>query len=122
MLYQMGEIENADIKGELLARGILPKAPKAKKPSNKANYYVNTISAFDIETTRLDLSKDPNQHDYHSFMYIWQMQIGSNITIVGRYWEEFTQLVDILVKALYDISEEEKLPEIPHLVCFIQLY
>lgn len=119
MLYQMGEIEKADIKGELLARGILPKAPKAKKPSNKANYYVNTISAFDIETTRLDLSKDPDQHDYHSFMYIWQMQIGSNITIVGRYWEEFTQLVDILVKALYDISEEEKLPEIPHLVCFI---
>ena len=75
MLYKMGKqlMQEIDIKSELLRYGILPRAKKAKKPSNKANYYVNTICAFDIETTRLDLSQDPDLHDYHSFMYIWQI-------------------------------------------------
>ena len=121
MLYMMGPqlAEAVDIKAELLKNGILPRAPKAKKPSNKANYYVNTLSAFDIETTRLDLSDNPNEHDYHSFMYVWQFQIGEDITIVGRYWSEFQQLIDLLVNTLFDISETEQLPEIPHLCCFI---
>lgn len=121
MLYMMGpQLKDVvDIKAELLKNGILPRAPKAKKPSNKANYYVNTLSAFDIETTRLDLSDNPNEHDYHSFMYVWQFQLGEEITIVGRYWEEFMQLIEILVNTLFDISEEQQLPEIPHLCCFI---
>ena len=59
VLFQMGEITagKVDLKGILLSRGILPREPKAKKPSNKANSYVNEISAFDIETSRLDLSQ-----------------------------------------------------------------
>ena len=47
-------MQEIDIKSELLRYGILPRAKKAKKPSNKANYYVNTICAFDIETTNKD--------------------------------------------------------------------
>ena len=121
MLYKMGKqlLQEVDIKSELLKNGILPRAKKAKKPSNKANYYVNTICAFDIETTRLDLSQDPDLHDYHSFMYVWQWQLGDNVTIIGRTWEEFKELIEIFTKVLYDISESEQLPEIPHVVCFI---
>lgn len=121
MRYMMGEIAEGklDLKAELLRAGILPKVPKAKKPSNKANYYVNVINAFDIETTRLDLSRDPNDHDYHSFMYVWQWQIGEDNTIIGRTWEEFELLIGLLTHTLYEISEDQQLPEIPRLVCFI---
>ena len=120
MLFQMGEIAagRLDLKKELLRDGILPKVPKAKKPSNKANYYVNVQNAFDIETTRLDLSKDPNEHDYHAFMYIWQWQLGEH-TIIGRSWDGFECLVSMLANSLYEISEDEGLPEVPHLVCWI---
>lgn len=119
MLFQMGEITECklDLKAELLKEGILPRVPRAKKPSNRANYYVNVINAFDIETSRIDL--DPAAHDYHSFMYIWQWQLGEDNTIIGRTWEEFEVLIGLLAHTLYEISEEQSLPEVPHLVCFI---
>lgn len=121
MLFQMGEITagKVDLKGILLSRGILPREPKAKKPSNKANTYVNEISAFDIETSRLDLSQDPNSHDYHAFMYIWQWQLGDDVTIMGRSWTGFQTLVQLIANALYEISEDQNLPEIPRHVCWI---
>lgn len=121
MRYMMGKhlLEQVDIKGELLKNGILPRADRAKKPSNKAKYYVNTLNAFDIETTLLNLSDNPNEPDYHSFMYVWQWQCGEDVTIIGRTWEEFTDLIDILVNVLFDISETEQLPVVPYLCCFI---
>lgn len=120
MLYRMGDITAGvlDIKAELLKEGILPRIPKAKKPSMKANYYVNVMSAFDIETTRLDLSDNPAEHDYHAFMYVWQWQLGDN-TIIGRNWTSFEILINLLSNALYEISEDQSLPEVPRLVCWI---
>ena len=120
MLYRMGDITAGvlDIKAELLKEGILPRIPKAKKPSMKANYYVNVMSAFDIETTRLDLSDNPAEHDYHAFMYVWQWQLGDN-TIIGRNWTSFEILINLLSNALYEISEDKSLPEVPRLVCWI---
>ena len=120
MLYRMGDITAGvlDLKAELLKEGILPRIPKAKKPSMKANYYVNVMSAFDIETTRLDLSDNPAEHDYHAFMYVWQWQIGDN-TIIGRNWTSFEILINLLSNALYEISEDKSLPEVPRLVCWI---
>lgn len=120
MLYRMGDITAGvlDIKAELLKEGILPRIPKAKKPSMKANYYVNVMSAFDIETTRLDLSDSPAEHDYHAFMYVWQWQLGDN-TIIGRNWSSFEILINLLSNALYEIAEDQSLPEIPRMVCWI---
>ena len=120
MLYRMGDITAGvlDLKAELLKEGILPRIPKAKKPSMKANYYVNVMSAFDIETTRLDLSDSPAEHDYHAFMYVWQWQLGDN-TIIGRNWQSFEILINLLSNALYEIAEDKSLPEIPRLVCWI---
>lgn len=121
MLYQMGDITAGvlDLKAELLKEGILPRVPKAKKPLMKANYYVNVMSAFDIETSRLDLSDTPAEHDYHAFMYVWQWQIGRDITIIGRNWTSFEILINLLSNALFEISEDQGLPEIPHMVCWI---
>ena len=120
MLYRMGDITAGvlDLKAELLKEGILPRIPKAKKPSMKANYYVNVMSAFDIETTRLDLSDSPAEHDYHAFMYVWQWQLGDN-TIIGRNWSSFEILINLLSNALYEIAEDKSLPEIPRMVCWI---
>ena len=116
----MGDITAGilDLKAELLKDGILPRVPKAKKPSNKANWYVNVMSAFDIETTRLDLSDNPAEHDYHSFMYVWQWQLGEN-TIIGRTWESFEILINLLSNALFEISKDQHIPEVPHHVCWI---
>ena len=43
-------------------------------------HYADVVCAFDIETTRLD--------EDHSILYIWQLQIGPEITILGRSWNE----------------------------------
>lgn len=66
---------------------IISEAPVQKrKPGNQGTrerkVYKALICAFDIETTLL---KDIGQ----SFMYVWQAQIGPEITVIGRTWEEF---------------------------------
>lgn len=53
-----------------------------KKRANKK--YLKNYGAFDIETTNID-------ELLQSVMYIWQFQIDSNTTIIGRTWEEFQQ-------------------------------
>ena len=57
--------------------------PNRKKNSRS---YLDIVCAFDIESTRLP---DIEQ----SFMYIWQFQIGSDITVIGRTWEEYLDLI-----------------------------
>lgn len=55
---------------------------KRGNPHGKNKNYKDIITAFDIETTTLP---DIEQN----FMYIWQMQIGTDLTIIGRTWAEF---------------------------------
>lgn len=52
---------------------------------NNKRKYKNIIAAFDIETTN-------DMECMQAYMYIWQMQID-DITIIGRTWEEFLQLI-----------------------------
>lgn len=58
--------------------------PRKNRGGNKRKYQ-DIVCAFDIETTAAD--------DDHSFMYIWQFQIGLAGTVVGRTWREFQHLV-----------------------------
>lgn len=44
--------------------------------------YLDIISAFDIETTRLVEIEQ-------SIMYVWAWQFGKEYTVIGRTWEEF---------------------------------
>lgn len=56
--------------------------------------YIDLVTAFDIETTRL-----PNIE--HSFMYVWQWQFGPDCLIMGRTWESFNNLVEQLTKWIH---------------------
>lgn len=78
--------------------------------------YKDIVCAFDIETSRIKTGehkgtkriktgehKGTNKkiiEDFISIMYIWQFQIGEDITIIGRTWEQFNSLIDDLTKAL----------------------
>ena len=72
---------------------ILPKI-KRKRGSKP---YLNIVTAFDIEATRL---KDIEQ----AVMYIWQWQIGPDITVVGRTWEEFFELLEEISLRLQGVA------------------
>lgn len=56
--------------------------------------YLNMVAAFDIETTRL------NEHE--SVMYIWQLQLGPEITVIGRNWHEYELTIGRLTEGLPD--------------------
>lgn len=60
----------------------IQKRRKGNPKSRSGVRYKDIVMAFDIETSRL---KDIEQ----SIMYIWQWQIGPDITVIGRTWEEF---------------------------------
>lgn len=50
--------------------------------------YKDVVLAFDIETTRLENIEQ-------SFMWVWMLQVGLDVTVVGRTWEQFTALIDL---------------------------
>ena len=60
----------------------LVKRKAGNQRTRKRIQYKDLITAFDIETTRLE---DIEQ----SIMYVWQWQFGDDYTVVGRTWEQF---------------------------------
>ena len=60
----------------------LVKRKAGNQRTRKRIQYKDLITAFDIETTRLE---DIEQ----SIMYVWQWQFGDEYTVVGRTWEQF---------------------------------
>ena len=56
------------------------------RPTNKK--YLNCITTFDIESSRI---RELEQ----SVMYIWQFNINAQITVIGRSWQEY---FDMLLK------------------------
>ena len=90
MIYYWPDIPVSEISA-------LPDAPKPrgnpgrqKRPNYKA-----IVCAFDIETTAIKRIRQ-------SVMYIWQLQIGFEITIIGRTWSEFLDTTDRIQKAVGD--------------------
>lgn len=80
---------------------ILPRKV-GKRVGNNRRRYLNIVAAFDIETSR--------ESDDLSWMYVWQLQIGINDTIIGRTWEDFSDLCRRLISDLDDDI---------YLVCFV---
>lgn len=70
---------------------ILPRK-RGRRAGKHARTYIDCVAAFDIETTRIS--------DDFSIMYIWQMQIGLDVTITGRYWSEFLVTLQTLKRQL----------------------
>lgn len=54
--------------------------------------YIDVPCAFDIETTSLT---DEETGEKVAFMWVWQFGIGGRV-VMGRRWDEFTRLLDLL--------------------------
>ena len=78
-----------------LAEVEILKRNKRKKGSDN---YLNIVTAFDIEASRLvDIEQ--------SVMYIWQFQYGTDVTVVGRYWSEFLWLFEKISEHIKDVAK-----------------
>lgn len=73
-------------------------APKVKNrrgnPGKKARHYVGITSAFDIETSVIPGTEQ-------AVMYIWQWCFSDTV-VIGRTWEEFTDLQNRIRRSLPD--------------------
>ena len=76
--------ENFDFLALFRQKGHISPLPRRKPDQPGGRYIIDVVSAFDIETSRIDLPipKGAKQNS-HSFMYIWQFQI-EDYTIIGR--------------------------------------
>lgn len=89
----------------------LPVQKRRGRPrkGEKAYHYKDIVCAFDIETSKLyapavRLKEGILNQEAISFMYVWQFQCGTGITVMGRYWEEFVNLLDRIA----DVLEEDE--------------
>ena len=87
MLYTCREFPD-----DLLTRYPVLKRKRGSRSGKYKRDYLAVTCAFDIETTRLDRD--------HSVMYIWQFQIGFDVTIIGRNWHEFKIMTERLKKQM----------------------
>lgn len=62
-------------------------------PGGKKRHYIDLVTAFDIESSIIEGTEQ-------SIMYIWQWQFGLDYTVIGRTWEEFTDLQTRIKSAL----------------------
>lgn len=74
----------------------------------KKTRYKDIVTAFDIETTTIDEINN-------AVMYVWQWQIGDDITVMGRTWEQFTKFVSGLSACC---REREKIVAFVHNLSF----
>lgn len=71
------------------------------------------VCAFDIETTSLlTLNDEPFEH---AIMYSWAFQLGLDVTITGRTWEEYRELIDMLCA---ELGQNESLVVFVHNLSF----
>lgn len=71
----------------------MQKRKKGNQGTTARIKYADIVTAFDIETTRIVEIEQ-------AIMYIWQWQIGLEITVVGRTWTEFAEFVKRLIAKL----------------------
>lgn len=107
-IYHVGDLDEVLLSQDLE----LVKRKKGERRKKGQKDYFDIVCAFDIETSTVRIEepeKDPEGNDAldengnvittskpHSFMYIWQFQYGPDYTIIGRTWDEYTELLKIL--------------------------
>ena len=74
---------------------ILDRAKAVPRPrgNRSKKRYIDLWCAFDIETTKLP-------DDSASFMYVWQFQVDTFCTVIGRTWDDFLTFIKELRKHL----------------------
>ena len=103
--YQDAPIERI-VNAPLLSR------PRGITARQKDRRYLNIISAFDIETSTLQIGtyppirkKDAPRPNLQAIMYVWMYHFSlpeEEITIIGHYWQEWRELIDRISDALPD--------------------
>lgn len=112
-------VHEVNLYAKLTDYNIIERKKRAKKPSPAARHIVDIVTAFDIETTTINLPiVDDRKQNSHAFMYVWQYQLD-DITIIGRTWEEAEQLFIGLSDALKRIKKEKHLDELPVLIIWV---
>lgn len=59
------------------------RAGRGRKHKSRKRQYVNLLTAFDTETTTIQIDGEPQ-----GLMYIWQWAFGQDV-LIGRTWEEY---------------------------------
>ena len=85
----------------------LQKRKRGNQSSSQKYYYVDIITAFDIETTYI-------KEIDNSVMYIWQWQFGDKCTVIGRTWYELR----LFLAELKEILQDNKLVIFVHNLSF----
>ena len=112
-------LQEVNIYAILTECNIIEKKKRAKKPSPAARHIIDVITAFDIETTTINLPiVDDRKQNSHAFMYVWQFQIN-DVTIMGRTWEEAERLFIELSNACKMIKKARCLDEIPVIIIWV---
>ena len=96
MMYNVNEIDLIKI----LGIPTIHKRQQGKRAGKDKRKYINTISAFDIETTRIPTIDN-------SVMYIWQWHFRNldkeddGITIYGRTWQDYLTTCEKIKNWIY---------------------
>lgn len=113
---QHNNIYNVSDIGEVLEKAVNDKNVIG---NNKGVKFYNVPCSFDIETTSFYRDADGNTYNYEqyaklgvklekcSIMYVWQFGINGYI-IMGRTWQEFTQMCAEIVRTL-GLCKDKKL-------------
>lgn len=89
IMWYRDTCRNGDVIGNWLWSRPVLKRPSGGQNTRKRYEYLDAVCAFDIETTRLKEIEE-------SIMYVWQFQLDEDLTVVGREWSEFIELLDRL--------------------------
>lgn len=79
------------------------KHTRGKKSKSRKRMYINMPCSFDIETSRVCEDSDGNPQ---TIMYIWQFQLGLDVTIIGHTWDEYKNFCDRICSALCTLNDK----------------
>lgn len=100
----MSVVKCADFRAKQFFKNVgVLKNPKGNPGKKEQRHYMALTTAFDIETSYLEDIQE-------SIMYIWQFQLGEEVTVIGRTWDEFRRFIKKL---------KEEIPEGNWLVCYV---
>lgn len=116
MIYSINDLHIVRISKQI---NLLKRPSGQRRKYKNAPDYLDIVSAFDIETTTIEIEDSAGNKHPHSFMYIWQFQLGKEITVVGRTWEEFKALLDKIERIADYVGIRYNCKRTPILVVYV---
>lgn len=110
LLLWAQDITNIQYVGDLLLQyDLVHRKRGERKRFQGQREILNIVTAFDIETTQIQLPPD-GEHVYntHAFMYVWQWQFADKITLMGRTWQQFIIALEY-IKQILDVHPDKPL-------------